>query len=218
MSVFVCGFFFSNIIFCLLRARDRTPDVLDNDYYKQVNLVAWFQNTQLNNPEHTRWEVFNPTLPIIALNIDMALGFNVDLAAPEFPATGVNGFNQVCGPAVDCLGVLPPLCFENLPRGCGPPENPAIADFFFNDDPLGDGIPTKGYVMPTEVQGVAYATDDDESDPGAGLREFHRDFAKAWTKMVTVGYSIDSGKASSGLRSASKGKLGKLESIDLSKC
>ncbi|KAJ1410574.1 heme peroxidase, partial [Ochromonadaceae sp. CCMP2298] len=133
----------------LLNAWDDTPAVLDNDYFIKLTDMGWKaeRTVSLNG---SQWRHLDD--PWIFLNVDMALGYPIDLALPNVTR------RQVCGPRT----------LDNTSYGCRDPSAitpPSIWDqslsyalnnslFLSEFAPAFAKMTTVGYGLPADVEGA----------------------------------------------------------------
>lgn len=186
-----------------VNAWDTTPDVLDNNYFISMFIIAWANvKVHASNGKRNIWIAL--TGPVVALNTDMAVGFNIDAPPPYFGANIAGNYTspadvgQVClmnsteypevNNFVPCRPEDAALPFFPCPYGCTKYNTP------FSYVGLNTTEPS------TLEQVMAYTQSNDL---------FLKDYAKAFSRMITVGYGVSPG---------GPGKLGLLTPIDLDSC
>ena len=186
----------------LLNAWDSTPNVFDNDYYKNIANLIWGSLPQNRLNEKAKLPAGDPKkviwltgTPSIELNQDIALVFNMSLAYDglTIPSSDINVLGQICGPINETAvrTGIPNIVSagSNGDLNVGPFAASNSTYTLRACSSTGDINSTKimtliGFEAPTNSLVKKYAADN---------QYFLQAFQKAFDKMVTVGYE-DNGK------------------------
>ena len=184
----------------LLNAWDPTPNVFDNEYYKDIANLIWGSLPQNKLNDQAKLQSGDPRkviwltgTPSIKLNPDMALVFNISLAYDglTIPSSDVNVLGQICGPVNETAlrtGIPNTVPGSNGNLNVGPFEANNSTHGLRACSSTGDFNSTQimtliGFEATTNPLVKKYATDN---------HFFLQAFQKAFDKMVTVGYEDNS--------------------------